>query len=63
MQGAKDAYQKAIDSGDIRAAAVAAAPLGVLLAEQGDVQGAKDALQKATASLGLLLADLGEPDG
>jgi hypothetical protein len=40
----------AIDSGHADAAQMAAVNLGLLLAKQGDVPGAKDAYQKAIAS-------------
>jgi len=50
VQGAKDAFQKAIDSGSADAAPMAAIGLGELLADEGDVQGAKDAFQKAIDS-------------
>jgi tetratricopeptide (TPR) repeat protein len=50
VQGAKDAFQKAIDSGDADAAPIAAIGLGELLADEGDVQGAKDAFRKAIDS-------------
>src|SRR5215475_12090126 len=47
---AKDAYQKAIDSGSADAAPMAAIGLGELLADEGDLQGAKEAFQKAIDS-------------
>ena len=47
---AKDAFQKAIDSGSADAGPMAAIGLGELLADEGDVQGAKDAFQKAIDS-------------
>ena len=50
VQGAKDAFRKAIDFGSAAAAPMAAIGLGELLADEGDVQGAKDAFQKAIDS-------------
>jgi tetratricopeptide (TPR) repeat protein len=50
VQGAKEAFKKAIDSGSTDAAPMAAIGLGELLADEGDVQGAKDAFQKAIDS-------------
>jgi tetratricopeptide (TPR) repeat protein len=69
------AWRKAADSGHTDMASKAAFNLGVVLANQGDVQGAKDAYQKAidsghadmaptaAANLGLLLADQGDVQG
>ena len=45
VEGARAAYQSAIDSGHAEAAPGAAVGLGVLLAEQGDVAGARAAYQ------------------
>ena len=50
MRGAKDAFQKAIDSGHADAAPLATVGLGVLLEDQGECGGAKDAFQKAIDS-------------
>ena len=49
-QGARAAYQQALDSGDPEVAPWAAADLGMLLAEQGDPQGARAAYQQALDS-------------
>ena len=46
----KAAYQQAIDSGHADAAPRAAVNLGLLLQEQGDVDGAKAAYQQAIDS-------------
>ena len=54
MEGARAAYQRAIDSGHPDAAPKAMVNLGVLLAEQGDVEGARAAYQRAI--------DTGHPD-
>ena len=73
--GAKAAYQRAIDSGHADQAPKAAFNLGVLLAEQGDADGAKaayqlaidsghaDAAPMAAVNLGVLLARQGDADG
>ena len=51
VEGAKAAYQQAIDSSHADAVSMAALePLGVLLAGQGDVEGAKAAYQRAVRS-------------
>ena len=75
MDGARAAYQQAIDSGHADAAPMAAVNLGELLAEQGDADGAKAAYQQAIDSghadaaptaavnLGELLAEQGDADG
>jgi tetratricopeptide (TPR) repeat protein len=74
-EGAKVAYQQAIDSGQADDAPLAAVNLGYLLAEQGDSQGAKMAWQQAIDSghtdwtpmaafnLGLLLQNQGDLRG
>jgi hypothetical protein len=49
-EGAKAAYQWAIDSGHAKWAPMAAVHLGLLLAGQGDHEGAKASLQWAIAS-------------
>ena len=73
--GAKAAYQQAIDSGHADQAPKAAVNLGVLLKEQGDADGAKAAYQQAIDSghpdqapmaafnLGVLLKEQGDADG
>ena len=75
LDGARAAYQRAIDSRDPEATPAALHGLGVLLEEQGDVAGAKAAYQRAIDSghpdrapmaavnLGLLLAGQGEVAG
>ena len=50
VEGARAAYQLAIDSGDAETAAVAASNLGYLLHVQGDVEGAQAAYQQAIDS-------------
>jgi len=50
LEGAKAAWQRAIDSGHPEAAPGAAYNLGVLLEEQGDLEGAKAAWQRAIDS-------------
>ena len=51
MQGAKDAYQKAIDSGTRRCSSDGrGSASGRCWQRKGDVQGAKDAYQKAIDS-------------
>jgi tetratricopeptide (TPR) repeat protein len=72
---AREAWSKAIDSGDADMAPAAAVGLGRLLAEQGDGDGAKAAYQQAidsghadavpiaAVSLGNLLAKQGDADG
>jgi len=50
VEGARAAYQQAIDSGDPDAAPGAALSLGNLLADQGDVEGARAAYQQAIDS-------------
>ena len=50
VEGAKAAYQRAIDSGHAKPASDAAFNLGVLLAEQGDLPEAKAAYQQAIDS-------------
>ena len=50
VQGAKAAYQQAIDSGHADEAPTAAVNLGVLLQEQGEWRGAKAAYQQAIDS-------------
>ena len=50
VSGARDAYQRAIDSGHAEHAPAAAVFLGYLLDEQGDVAGARDAYQRAIDS-------------
>jgi predicted negative regulator of RcsB-dependent stress response len=50
VAGARLAYQRTIDSGDLDAAPGAASNLGLLLAGQGDVTGAKAAYQQAINS-------------
>ena len=47
VQGARAAYQRAIDTGQPDQALAAMVNLGVLLAEQGDVEGARAAYQRA----------------
>ncbi len=75
IDGAREAYQRAIDSGDPEAAPLAAFNLGVLLKEQGDTEGAREAYQKAIDSghpdeapgaafnLGVLLKEQGDTEG
>ena len=75
VEGARRAFQQAIDSGHTHQAPRAAAQLGVLLAEQGDVEGARRAFQQAidsghaeaagvaAANLGGLLAEQGDVEG
>ena len=50
MEGAKAAYQQAIDSGHADAAPQAVVNLGILLERQGDAEGAKAAYQQAIDS-------------
>jgi Flp pilus assembly protein TadD len=50
VQGARAAYQRAIDSGHPDVAPRAARNLGLLLQAQGDVQGAREAYQRAIDS-------------
>jgi hypothetical protein len=50
MQGAVDAYRRAIDSGHADVAQMAAFNVGGVLWREGDVQGAKDAYKKAIDS-------------
>jgi Flp pilus assembly protein TadD len=54
VEGARAAYQQAIDAGHSDIAPRAMVDLGVLLAEQGDVEGARAAYQQAI--------DTGHPD-
>ncbi len=54
LEGAKAAYQQAIDSGHLNYAVMAAVGLGVLLWKQGDLERAKVAYQRAI--------DSGHPD-
>ena len=54
VEGARAAYQRAIDSGHPEQAPAAMVSLGVLLNEQGDVEGARAAFQRAI--------DSGHPD-
>ena len=73
--GAKAAYQRAIDSGHAKWAPMAAYGLGVVLADRGDADGARAAYQRAIDSghadwapksavgLGNLLSDQGDADG
>ena len=76
VEGARAAYQRAIDSGDREWATPAAlVNLGVLLDQQGDVEGARAAYQqvidsehpkwalRATGGLGDLLAKQGDVEG
>jgi len=75
VEGAKAAYQRAIDSGHTAQTPLAALGLGGLLKEQGDVEGAKVAYQRAIDSghadaapmaalvLGLLLGEQGDVEG
>ena len=50
LEGAKDAYRRAINSRHPRVTALAAVNLGRLLARQGDMSGARDAYQQAIDS-------------
>ncbi len=73
--GARKAFQQAIDSGHREVAPMAAGNLGVLLTEQGDADGARRAYQqaidsghhdeapKAAVGLGYLLKKQGDADG
>ena len=75
IEGARAAYQRAIDSGHLDAAPMAAFNLGVLLKEQGDIEGARAAYQRAIDSghpdaapmaafnLGILLEEQGDIEG
>jgi tetratricopeptide (TPR) repeat protein len=75
VEGANNAYQRAIDSEDAEAAPRATNNLGLLKQRQGDLEGAKNLYQKAIDSgnseaaaravgnLGLLLADHGDVQG
>jgi tetratricopeptide (TPR) repeat protein len=74
-EGAREAYQEAIDSGHPDAASKAMNNLGVLLEEQGDIEGARAAYQRAIDSghtdeapnaalnLGNLLSEQGDIEG
>ena len=74
-EGARAAYQQAIDSDHPRLASKAARNLGLMLVELGDTQGARAAFQravelghpevaaKAARSLGLLLVEHGDTQG
>jgi tetratricopeptide (TPR) repeat protein len=74
-EGAREAYQEAIDSGHPDAASKAMNNLGVLLEEQGDIEGARAAYQRAIDSghtdrapmavvnLGVLLGKQGDDEG
>jgi tetratricopeptide (TPR) repeat protein len=59
-QGARAAYQQAIDSGHPEQAPTAASKLGVLLVAQGDPQGARAAYQQAIDSGDPMLRELAE---
>ena len=50
MEGARTAFQRAIESGHAVAAPASAVTLGSLLAERGDVEGARAAFQRAIDS-------------
>jgi tetratricopeptide (TPR) repeat protein/type II secretory pathway pseudopilin PulG len=50
VEGAKAAYQQAVDSGDTEAAPLAAVKLGYLLRDQGNMEGARAAYQVAIDS-------------
>jgi tetratricopeptide (TPR) repeat protein len=75
IEGARAAYQRAIDSDHSDAAPMAATNLGIVLAEQGDIEGTRAALQqaidsghpdqapKAAVNLGSLLAEQGDIEG
>jgi tetratricopeptide (TPR) repeat protein len=75
VEGARAAYQQAIDSGHHERAPIAALELGDLLKKQGEVEGARAAYQQAIDSghherapmaavgLALMLEEQGEVEG
>ena len=75
LEGAREAYQRAIDSEHPEYAPAATSNLGVLLGEQGDLEGAREAYQRAVDSehpesapmaalnLGVQLGEQGDLEG